>query len=227
MSEDNNKILDKYVGARLRERRKALGLTQAELADLVGLSHQQVQRYESGENTISMARVLEFARSLNVKLDYFYDNAPLTQESSSRGIINKKIEHPLHITLIEDDPNDVLLFRKAVEKSAVAAEIDVLQTTERAIDFLTQRKPDLIVLDINMPRINGLQLLQKLKADEQLRVVPVVMLTNSIRSKELLEAYANHASGFIQKSSDLHQFYADINQLLTYWRETMVLPNAA
>ncbi len=227
MSEDNNKILDKYVGARLRERRKALNLTQADLADLVGLSHQQVQRYESGENTISMARVLEIARSLNVKLDYFYDNAPLTQESSSRGIINKKIEHPLHITLIEDDPNDVLLFRKAVEKSGVAVELDVLQSAEKTQDFLYQRKPDLIVLDINMPRMSGLQLLKTLKEDEKLQTIPVVMLTNSIRSKELLEAYSNHASGFIQKSSDLHQFYDDIKQLLAYWSQTMVLPSAA
>ena len=227
MIEDNNKILDRYVGARLRDRRKALNLTQAELADLVGLSHQQVQRYESGENTISMARVLEFSRSLNVKLEYFYDNAPLTQESPSRGIIQKKTERTLKLILIEDDPNDVLLFRKAVEKSSIAAEVEVVQIPEKAIDFTHQRKPDLIILDVNMPRINGLQLLQKLKADEQLRVVPVVMLTNSIRSKELLEAYANHASGFIQKSSDLHQFYADIHQLLSYWSQAMVLPSAA
>lgn len=225
--EDNNKILDRHVGMKLRERRKALGLTQAELADLVGLSHQQVQRYESGENTISMARVLEIAKSLNVKLDYFYENAPITQESSNSGIIQKKIERPLKLVLIEDDPNDVLLFRKAIEKSAVAAEVEVVQNPEKAIDFIQQRKPDLIVLDINMPRMNGLALLKKLKENEMLCLIPVVMHTNSIRNKELLEAYANHASGFIQKNSDLHHFYEDIHQLVTYWSKTMVLPRAA
>ena len=118
--EEHNKILDKYVGLKIRERRKALGMTQAELAEVLALSHQQIQRYESGENTISMASVLRIAQALNVKPDCFYENAPLSKtadEDTSNGIIVKTTNRPIRVLLVEDVTTDELLFRKAAEKS--------------------------------------------------------------------------------------------------------------
>ena len=235
--EENNKILDKHVGHKIRERRKTLGLTQAELADILGLSHQQVQRYESGENTVAMSRMLEIADSLNVKLDYFYANAPVARSTGHKvatGIITKNIDRPIRLLLVEDTSSDELLFRKAVSKSNIAADIHVIQNPQIVMDYLFNydskygmERPDVVILDINMPRLSGLTLLKKIKGDPQLKTLSVIMLTNSVRSNDMLDAYASHANGFIQKNSDLHEFYEDINLVLQYWSRTVVLPTAA
>lgn len=235
--EEHNKVLDRHVGHKIRERRKALRLTQAELADILGLSHQQVQRYESGENTVSMSRMLEIANSLNIKLNYFYDDAPVTRNIGQKiasGLINKDRDRPLRLLLVEDSSFDELLFRKATEQSGIATEIHVIQDSRNVIGFLSSHTakcsaghPDIVVLDINMPYLNGLELLKKIKGDSQLKTMPVIMLSNSVRSKDMLEAYANHANGFIQKNCDLQAFYEEINLALQYWSKTVVLPAAA
>lgn len=231
MAEQNNKILDKHIGSRIRQRRKDIGLTQGELAQIIGISHQQIQRYESGENPLSMSRVLEIANILNVKPDYFYENIQTTNENGKKiaaGIIQKDATRPLQILLVEDNITDEVLFRKAVADSSVSAEVSVVQTPEKVIEYLKNTVlPDIIVLDINMPRMNGIELLKEIKSNAKLRMLPVIMLTNSIRSKDMLDAYANHASGFIQKNCELEEFYQDINLVLQYWSRTIILPSAA
>jgi two-component system, chemotaxis family, response regulator Rcp1 len=234
--EEHNKILDRFVGLKIRERRKFLGLTQAELADLLSLSHQQVQRYESGENTISMVRILKVAKALNVRPEYFYENAPVSEDferGDAKGII-MKTNRPIKILIVEDTYSDELLFRKAVEASSVQANIHAIQNPKDVMDFLLNHKtghdkelPDLIILDINMAHLNGLDLLKQIKGETKLKTIPVIMLTNSVRSKDMLEAYANSANGFVQKNSDLLEFFEDVDLILQYWSRTIILPSAA
>src|SRR5882672_6928577 len=129
MQDDNDRILDKHIGNKIKERRKILDLTQAELAKILGLSHQQVQRYESGENAPSMARLLEIANVLNVKPQYFYENAPLLRKPLTNTInetISRDPTRPLRLLLVEDNPTDELLFRKAATKSLIACEIHTI-----------------------------------------------------------------------------------------------------
>jgi CheY-like chemotaxis protein len=235
--EEHNKILDKFVGSKIRERRKALCLTQAELAELLRLSPQQVQRYESGENTISMTSVLTISKVLNVKPEFFYENAPFSEEperAKASGIILKETNRTIRILLVEDEHSDELLFRKAAEKSSVPSDIRAIQNPENVMDFLLNHKtkynaeqPDLVIMDINMPRLNGIELLKKIRDDEKLKHLPVIMLTNSVRSKDMLESYASFANGFVQKNSDLLKFFEDVDVILQYWCRTIVLPSAA
>ena len=231
--EEHNKILDKHVGLKIKERRKTLGMTQGDLAHILGLSHQQIQRYENGENTISMSRVLEIAKRLNVKPDYFYENAPLSDalaKDKREGIITREPNRAMRILLVEDTYSDEILFRKAAEKSAIRTEIHALQNPESVMAFLLQQgrtKPDLILLDINMPRLNGLDLLKKIKGDATLKNLPVVVLTNSVLSKDMLNAYESYANGFVQKNSDLLEFFTDVDLILQYWNRVIVLPSAA
>ncbi|MDR3448912.1 MAG: response regulator [Alphaproteobacteria bacterium] len=228
----DDKRFDKYVGQKIKDRRKQLGMTQAELSDILGLSYQQVQRYESGENTVAMPRLMEIAGILNARLDYFYQDAPLPpREETGREVIARKTGRTLNVLLIEDSPDDELLFRKAVANSNVPADIYVVQDSEKALDFIKARRgaepPDLVVLDINMPRLNGLALLRQLKDNPKTRPLSVIMLTNSVRRKDMLESYAQGANGFIQKNSNLNEFYEDIKRTLQYWSQTVVLPGAA
>lgn len=231
--ESDSRILDKYVGHKIRERRKALGLTQIELGEILGLSHQQVQRYETGENTVSMPRMLEIAAKLNVKPSFFYKNAPVRSEVGVRqpGIISRELARPLRLWVVEDCSHDALLLRKALERSTISTEMQHYSSAEQALDALRRAGetafPDLLLLDINMPRMNGLQVLEQIKREKPLSALPVIVLTNSIRSKDMQEAYARQASGFIQKNSDLMGFYEDIDRLLQYWCRTVILPGTA
>lgn len=235
--QENEKLIDKYVGSKLKQRRKVLGLTQAELSRLLGLSPQQLQRYETGENSISIARAIELSNSLNVKLSYFYDGAPV-QELLGKKIVSelfsKELNRPLRLLLVEDSSSDELLFRKAVDKSNVISEIHVISQSENVMDFLlgyhaefANEPPDIIILDINMPRLSGLALLKKIKEVSKFKTLPVIMLTNSVRSKDMLDSYAAQANGFIQKNPDLLEFYNDIALMLQYWNRLMVLPSYA
>ena len=235
--EEDNKVLDRYIGLRIRERRKSMGMTQADLAALLSISHQQIQRYESGENTLTMVRILEIARCLNTKPDYFYENAPLpdrTKDGNDDNQTLKPLNRPLRLLLVEDTYSDELLFRKAVEKGAVPTEIHTINDPEKVMTYLgnhsakdASKRPDLLILDINMPRLNGITLLKMIKGKTELKNLPVIMLTNSIRSKDMLDSYDNFANGYVQKNSDLLEFFDDINLILQYWSRAIILPNAA
>lgn len=234
--QEYSSMLDKYVGRKIKDRRKLLGITQAQLAELLSVSHQQVQRYESGENTVSMARALEIAECLNVKINYFYDGANFPTSTIKKpvsGVIKKDPNRILRILLVENSTNDELLFRQAVNRSKVNTDLYSIQNSESVMDYLinhdtkySSEKPDIVILDTKMPRLSGISLLKKIKNTHQLKNIPVIMLTNSVRSKDMLDAYANYASSFIQKNSDLFEFYEEINLLLEYWSKVVILPNS-
>lgn len=228
---DSNNLLDTMVGAKLRERRRALELTQSDLGEILGISHQQVQRYESGENTLSLQRLLEVANALNVKPEYFLDHAAKASPTRDKEVI-EKIQRPLRILLVEDSPADGILLREALKRIDVPTELHNIQHPEKVIPLLQSPdaragfNPDLILLDINMPRMNGLELLKKIKHHDKLKTLPVVMLTNSIRPQDMLTAYRYHANGFVQKSTDIREFYQDIERVVSYWTRTIILPSA-
>lgn len=231
--QENNRLLDQHVGFKIKERRKTLGLTQAELSEILGLSHQQVQRYECGENTISMSRMLEIAHALNCKMEYFYSGLEVAQSIGSRinqNIISKNLQRPMRILMVEDNSADELLMQKALAQCDVAAELHVIQNPLQVMEYLAKmdlKIPDIILLDINLPRLSGLELLKKIKGNTLLRRIPVLVFSNSVRAKDMLDAYENHANGFIQKNSDLHAFYNEIRLILKYWSEAVVLPTPA
>jgi CheY-like chemotaxis protein len=135
----------------------------------------------------------------------------------------------MRIPLVEDDTNDVLLFQAALSKTTYQTTLHHHQKPDQLMDYLNRSNaenyPDIILLDINMPRINGIELLKQLKNSSH-KKIPVIILTNSIRPKDMLACYEHYASGFIQKSSDLKQFYADVKRILSYWSDMAILPNS-
>lgn len=133
---------------------------------------------------------------------------------------------PMEILLVEDNEGDVFLTRKVFEKSPIANRITVAQDGEIAINMLknnTQR-PDIILLDINLPRKDGKQVLKEIKRDANLRAIPVLILTSSGAEKDIIESYDLHANSYIIKPVSLQEF-SDIASIVeNFWFGIVALP---
>lgn len=144
---------------------------------------------------------------------------------------NQKIS-PAHILLVEDNEGDVLLTLEAFEECKLKTEISVAKNGQEALDFLFKRgafinvkKPDLILLDINIPIFNGHEVLGKIKTDSNLKKIPVIMLTTSSNQKDLNSAYENHCNSYIKKPLDIGEFLRAILKIEEFWLQLTTLPN--
>jgi CheY-like chemotaxis protein len=114
----------------------------------------------------------------------------------------------VHILLVEDNEGDIILTKEALKDANIRNEVTVAMDGEQALLMLQTAKelPDLILLDINLPRLSGLEVLVSIKKDERLKDIPVIMLTTSAAEKDILISYEHHANRFITKPVDLPRF---------------------
>ena len=140
--------------------------------------------------------------------------------------------HPIEILLVEDNPGDVDLTREALEGAKVRNRLHVAEDGEAAIEFLYQRgefagrpRPDLILLDLNLPKKDGRQVLKEIKADPTLAGIPVVVLTTSEAEEDILRSYQLHANCFITKPVNFQQFLKVIKAIEDFWLTVVKLPN--
>ncbi len=232
--EDSSERLYRHVGQRIRDRRKSLNISQAKAAELLDVSYQQIQKYETGQSQLSLNRLLQFAKILNVPPDYFYEGISLDDALGERietDIIDKIRTRPLQILLVEDNPADALLFERALQPFVNDVSCYCLSDTEKVMDYLrnaetvyNRRPPDLVILDLNLPKIGGLQLLKTIKGNSQTVETPVLILTNSISRREMLEAYRLGAAGFVQKSIAIDEYRDNVAAIVTYWSKVVALP---
>ena len=129
------------------------------------------------------------------------------------------------ILLIEDNPDHVELIVKALKENNVLSEVHVMASGEEAIDFLYQRgeyanaaKPGLILLDIKLPGMDGIEFLRRVKADPKLKSIPVVVLTTSGSEEEIAESYRCGANSYIVKPVDFEHFAKVLKELKFYWQ---------
>jgi CheY-like chemotaxis protein len=125
----------------------------------------------------------------------------------------------LRICLIDDDPDHVLIITRAIREHGDESTIHAASDGDEALAWLRSAEtlPDLVLLDINMPGLSGFDVLEALKADQRLKIVPVVMLTSSDASADVARAYELGASGYISKPSYLHDLRAVLGNTLLYW----------
>lgn len=141
---------------------------------------------------------------------------------------------PVDILLVEDNLNDVELTLRALKKSGIANNIFVVNDGEDALDFLYCRNkydkrvqnipPKIILLDLKLPKIGGLEVLRILKTDENKKMIPVIVLTSSNQEKDLIESYKLGVNSYIQKPVDFDQFIISIKQIGMYWLLLNQLP---
>ena len=131
------------------------------------------------------------------------------------------------ILLVEDNPDDELLTLRALRKNDVTGEVVVARDGVEALDYLfgtgahagrdTNVMPQLILLDLNLPKIDGLEVLRRLRADERTRLLPVVILTSSREQQDMLEGYGLGANSYVRKPVNFEQFVRAVEQLKLYW----------
>ena len=138
----------------------------------------------------------------------------------------------IHVLLVEDDPGDVLMTREAFEACAILSPLHVVGDGEQAMrflhragDFTGSPRPGLILLDLNLPRRDGLEVLAELKGDPGLRVIPVVILTTSQANEDILRSYALHANAYVSKPVDFERFMDVIRQIDNFFVTVVELPH--
>ena len=139
---------------------------------------------------------------------------------------------PLDVLLVEDDPGDELITREAFEQGAVTSTLHVARDGQDGLDFRYRRsanrearRPDLILLDLNLPKYDGRQLLQTLKADADLAHIPVVVLTTSSAQEDILRSYQLHANAYVTKSVDVDQIIDTERQIEEFFVQVVRLPH--
>lgn len=144
----------------------------------------------------------------------------------------KNAGRQIEILLAEDNEGDIFLTRKAFEKAKIVNNLHIAKDGEVAMEMLRKSgnysatpRPDLVLLDINMPKIDGKQVLQEMKNDEDLRRIPVVILTSSSAEQDVLKSYNLHANSYIIKPLDLNKFYDVVSVIENFWFSVVVLPD--
>ncbi len=141
---------------------------------------------------------------------------------------------PIEILLVEDSPGDADLAREALESTKVHNNLHVVKDGEEAMDFLYRRgpyqealRPGLVLLDLNLPKKDGREVLAEIKSDAELKRIPVVILTTSKDEEDVLKTYNLHANCFITKPIDLSQFLKVVKSIEEFWLTIVRLPNGS
>lgn len=126
---------------------------------------------------------------------------------------------PKVILLVEDNPDDVALTLRAFQKNNIQNEVVVARDGVEAIEYLRSAEvpPQLVLLDLQLPRMDGHEVLRRLRAEERTRLLPVVILTSSSEERDLVEGYASGANSYVRKPVDFDQFTEAVRQLDLYW----------
>ncbi len=142
------------------------------------------------------------------------------------------LRRPIDVLLVEDDPDDVFLTRQAIERNklhlelhVVADGVDALAYLRHEGEFADADRPDLILLDLNLPRVDGRAVLEEIKADPKLRDIPVVVLTTSQAEEDVLRSYHLHANCYVTKPIDLDQFRKVVTDIENFWFTVVRLPS--
>jgi len=141
---------------------------------------------------------------------------------------------PVEILLVEDNPGDVRLTKEALREGKVYSTLHWAKDGVEALEFLRRQgphanapRPDIILLDLNLPKKDGREVLSEIKSDDQLKHIPVVVLTTSKAEEDILRSYELHANCYVTKPVDLDQFIRVVQSIDRFWLTVVTLPPAA
>jgi two-component system, chemotaxis family, response regulator Rcp1 len=157
----------------------------------------------------------------------------VTSEFHSIQVLNGDLGRPVQILLVEDSPSDVAMTIAALREGRIINQLHVAEDGEVAMAFLRRQpphgdapRPDLIVLDLNMPRKDGREVLDEVKNDSDLQTIPVVVLTTSAAEADILQSYKLHANAYVTKPVGFEPFLAAVRSIEDFWVSLVQLPPA-
>ena len=206
-------------GASVRSLRRGLGISQEELAGRAELHRTYIAGIEGGARNITLRSIDKLARALGVSTATLLSHTNDPGDLSSGGFAD--------ILLVEDNPDDVDLTLRAFREAKIANRVHVISDGTEALDYLfctgshseRRRKepPHVILLDLNLPKISGLEVLRRIKSDPRTRAIPVIVLTMSRKNQDIIESRRLGAHNYIVKPVDFQNFSQVTPQLEFHW----------
>ncbi len=214
-------------GKNLKNRRHRLHLTQEQLAERANLHRTYLADIERGVRNPSLMTMAKLADGLGISLAALFTVANGLPAASESQVAIVSTREPAEILLVEDDPNDAELTRRAFQRAGIVNPVRVVHDGEEALDFVfctgvyARRKqaklPQVILLDLKLPRKNGLEVLRRLKADPRTKHIPVAVLTGSQRDRDIAESKRLGAEAYILKPVDFCRFTKVVPQMNFAW----------
>lgn len=211
------------LGIAIKTERFGLGISQEELADRAGLHRTYVSDVERGARNPSIGSVEKLARALQISVSRLFEQA--TGANGAKQLVE--------ILLVEDNPQDAKLTRRAFEKAQITNPMHVVRDGAEALEYLfatgayayrgENSNPKIILLDLNLPKISGLEVLRRIKADPRTQHIPVIILTVSNRDRDINESRRLGAETYIVKPVGFHKFSEVTPRLSLAW--VLVKPN--
>jgi two-component system response regulator len=231
----NVSTIDKFIGKQIREKRRKRGMTLLEVANKLGLSYQQIQKYEQAVTKVPVTTLYKLSVLYGVKMNQFFDEIDLLSSKRDEqmcDLCDSKKDKLVNVLMIEDNPGDEVITRRALKDFenlnilCVHDGIQILEVLRYKTLCTDFPRPDIIFLDIYIPKRDGISVLKEIKRDEEIQDIPVVVITNNVSSDLMIKAYKNGASGYIRKSFDFLHFKNSIMDCIKYWTEVVVLPSS-
>lgn len=157
----------------------------------------------------------------------------IAYKDGNLSLPNSISDRPVHILLVEDNPGDVRLAKAALAEGKVKNDLHVARDGVEALEYLRKQgqykgapRPDLVLLDLNLPRKTGREVLQEVKDDPDLRRIPIIVLTSSEAEEDILKSYNLHANGYVTKPVDFDKFVKLMNTIEEFWFTMVKLPES-